>query len=74
MDAWKQRVIDEKKELDERIARLTMILDQPSFVRMHIDLEQLDLMKRQLGYMQAYSLTLRDRIELFLPKTMEPSQ
>ncbi len=58
---WQQRVLDEKKELDARIGRLEAALDTPN-ERSAVGLRQFDLMRRQLGYMRAYSLTLAERI------------
>ena len=59
MEPWQQRVVAEKSELDGRIARLESFLATDDFLA----LDQRDLMSRQLGYMKAYSDTLRDRIE-----------
>jgi hypothetical protein len=56
-----ERAIDEKRELDERIARLVVYIDSEEFK--DISLLHRDLMNRQLGYMRAYSLTLRERID-----------
>jgi len=58
METWQARILVEKHELDERIRRLQ------EAITYRVDLENLqrDLMARQLGYMKAYSSTLRDRI------------
>lgn len=64
MQDWQRRVIDEKKELDARIGRLEAMLDAPKS-RDAVSLRQFDLMRRQLGYMQAYSSTLAQRISEF---------
>ncbi len=63
MQPWQSRVIDEKSELDGRISRLRDYLEGEMF-RSLDPLDQ-DLMRRQLGYMEAYSLTLRQRIKNF---------
>lgn len=63
MEDWQQRVIEEKAELDARLIRLHDVIASERFKT--FDLLQQDLMKRQAGYMDAYSLTLRDRIEGF---------
>lgn len=60
---WQARVLHEKEELDARIFRLDSYL--ASNKANEIDNLQRDLMQRQLGYMRAYSSTLRDRIEAF---------
>lgn len=59
-DTEQERVITEKAELDARIARLEAALEKGVE-----ELLQRDLMNRQLAYMQAYSTTLRHRIEAF---------
>jgi hypothetical protein len=61
MEDWQKRVIDEKRELDERLDRLHRALSS----RTDIAPLQRDLMFRQASYMKAYSSTLRDRIEAF---------
>lgn len=64
MQDWQQRVIDEKRDLDARIGRLEAMLDAP-FARTEVGLRQFDMMRRQLGYMKAYSLTLAERVADF---------
>ncbi len=61
--AYQQRVIDEKRELDERLARLTGFFATPIFAKLPF-LEQ-DRMKRQAAYMSAYSSVLGERIADF---------
>jgi hypothetical protein len=63
MTDWQQRVLDEKSELDARLARLKAFLEGPKAKA--LDPLQLDLMSRQAAYMTAYSSTLAERIELF---------
>ena len=60
-DPWQQRVLDEKDELDGRIVRLSKAIAD----KITDDAEHLDLMRRQLWSMEAYSATLRQRIALF---------
>ncbi len=64
---WQIRVLQEKSDLDERIDRLSSYIKDPEF--RELDLLKRDLMLRQLGYMQAYSLTLGQRIDDFLGHT-----
>jgi len=61
MEPWQERVVSEKRELDARIHRLRAVLEKPEIYQ--LELLQMDLMLRQLGYMRAYSSCLRDRIE-----------
>lgn len=63
MEPWQTRVIAEKVELDDRINRLRRVLSKPEDYP--LDLVSRDLMSRQLGYMEAYSSCLRDRIEFW---------
>lgn len=65
LQPWQTRVITEKEELDARISRLAAALSNHELV---IDLVQRDLMIRQLSYMNAYSATLRERIEAWSEK------
>lgn len=61
MEPWQERVIAEKVELDDRLERLHHALR----FRTDLDPAQRDLMFRQACYMEAYSSTLRERIEAF---------
>jgi hypothetical protein len=55
----KQRIVDEKAELDAKIERLEDLINTEAF-----GAERLDLMRRQLWPMRAYSSVLRQHIEL----------
>jgi len=57
---WIEKVKVEKSELDARILRLEGALRAPA----GIPAEQLDIMRRQVGYMRAYSSTLKERLEM----------
>lgn len=63
MQDWQMRVLMEKSELDDRLKRLQAFLASPEAKK--IDPLQRDLMARQASYMQAYSTTLRERIDDF---------
>ena len=65
MQAYQQRVVDEKAALEEKISRLTNFLDGETFKTLPVD-EQ-DRMKRQLHIMSEYSAVLGERIEAFAP-------
>lgn len=60
---YQQRVIDEKAELDERLAKLNKFLATGTFAELPQD-EQ-DRMQRQAKYMRRYSEILGNRIEAF---------
>ena len=60
--AYKQRIKDEKRELDARLVRLNEYIAKPEFTK--VDLLEQDMMKRQRGYMEAYSHMLQERIDL----------
>lgn len=56
-------VIQEKQDLDKRIASLDHVTSQPDFLELHID--ERCLMVAQLTHMQDYARTLSKRIERF---------
>jgi CHASE3 domain sensor protein len=61
MKPYQQRVVDEKKELDQKIEKLTSFLKEPQ-TKCLIELERL---QRQLVIMHQYSEVLGERIEHF---------
>jgi hypothetical protein len=63
MQPFQQRVIDEKKELDEKLQRLGAFFDNETFNGLPED-ERIRL-KRQESLMQAYSEVLGERIAAF---------
>jgi hypothetical protein len=64
MEAYQERVIEEKRELDEKIVRLSsFIRDRRKMVPVFFP-EQMRLMS-QLTIMRAYSSVLEDRIACF---------
>ena len=58
-----QRVIDERTELDERIAKLGAFINSPIFASLPED--ERERLVEQRGHMHAYSDVLRRRIEAF---------
>lgn len=62
---YQQRVIDEKVELDEKIAKLEAFLITPTFLDLGIN--DRILLNRQCDAMRAYSDILGRRIERFMP-------
>ena len=58
---YQQRVVDEKKELDEKIQRLGKFLESDN----DIDRTDLSLLFAQLSSMQTYSQILKIRISRF---------
>jgi hypothetical protein len=63
MDQWKQRVIDEKAELDERRRKLGEFKDTEAFCR--LPWEEQERMNTQGHLMTAYSAVLGARIAEF---------
>lgn len=61
-----QRVVDEKKELDERLAKLRIFFGTQTFHSLST-VEQ-GLMQRQCICMNSLSLILGERIDLFLKR------
>ena len=66
MQAFKLRVLEEKRLLDEKIERLSAFVDGGVFTAV-TEAEQ-DRLKRQLKLMQEYSSVLGERIAAFPPK------
>lgn len=58
---WKQRVLDEKSQLDERREKLTTFLNSEQVTEITAD--EVDRMQRQLDCMNAYSGILQERID-----------
>lgn len=63
MEAYQQRVVDERRELDEKIERLAGFIASTAFD--FVDHEQRQLLLRQIEAMGVYSEILRKRIALF---------
>lgn len=64
MEAWQERVIAEKRELDEKIARLSeFIASNPTFDA--LPMQDKGLMNSQLLAMRSYSVALDFRIKRF---------
>jgi|TARA_B110000908_G_C10070932_1_gene365041 hypothetical protein len=61
MEDYQQRVIDEKNELDEKIAGLSKFLGNVN----QVPSDERVRMHTQLGLMEQYSLVLGQRIEAF---------
>lgn len=68
---WQQRVVEEKKELDEKIQRLNEFLQKfddgllPDAVLESMEARDLGLLEAQLCAMEEYSECLKYRIERF---------
>lgn len=63
MEAYQQRVVDERRELDEKIERLAGFIASTAFD--FVDHEQRQLLLRQHDAMVTYSDILQQRISLF---------
>lgn len=63
MQAHQERVVVEKKELDEKILRLTEFVDGVTFST--LDEQERSRLRRQLGAMMIYSSILGERIVAF---------
>jgi hypothetical protein len=61
---FQQRVIDEKRELDEKLSKLISFIKADTF--QELDSINQSLLRRQAGIMQDYSDTLELRIKKFL--------
>lgn len=63
MLSFQQRVIDEKTELDHRLAKLNLFFDHTTFDSLP-NVEKLR-MRKQAAIMDEYSNILKERIEAF---------
>ena len=63
MEAYQKRVVEEKKELDEKLEKLIVFLDSDKFDR--LPPEEQDRMSRQQEVMEEYSDILGERIAAF---------
>ncbi len=63
MEAWQDRVIAEKRELDEKIAKLAEFMEGEPFDR--LPLQNQGWLHSQHIAMQAYSVALKMRIAHF---------
>ena len=63
MQPYQQRVVDEKRELDERLLKLRNYLASP--VSASLDLEDRVLLETQEDVMSDYSVVLASRIARF---------
>ena len=66
MEAWQQRVVEEKKELDEKLEKLRDFLKSKAFLKLRAedDIAASLLVEQELA-MTTYSFVLKDRIEHF---------
>lgn len=58
---WKRRLLDEKKELKDRIKKLRAFIDKPTD---RLTMDQLDLLLRQEKAMLEYYEVLEERCKL----------
>ncbi len=63
MEDYQQRVIDEKKELDEKLGKLRVFIRSAKFPT--LPFIERDLLRKQMFVMEEYSEILGKRIMLF---------
>lgn len=63
MEPYQERVVEEKNDLDGKIARLARFLNSGVLDTMSI--EEVDILDEQLTYMQLYNGVLSKRISMF---------
>ena len=63
MEAWQERVIAERQDLDVKIVKLSTFIGSPSFVALP-GMDQ-RLLREQRGAMSEYSDILQQRIDRF---------
>ena len=64
MQPYQERVVQEKKDLDEKLGNLESFIEH-STVFPTLDSVERAALRAQLGVMQAYSLILGNRIDYF---------
>jgi hypothetical protein len=65
MEAYQERVVQEKKELDEKIEKLNDFVYGSTEIYPNLKFEERVRLKMQLGYMKEYSKILGERIADF---------
>jgi hypothetical protein len=63
MESYQERVVEEKRELDEKLAKLVVFGHTEQFLLLSSD--EKDRMSHQHSSMEAYSKVLGERIEAF---------
>jgi hypothetical protein len=63
MEAYQQRVVDEKRELDEKLAALRVFLQGQTYA--NLNAHERNLLYKQAGVMAEYSRILGERIAAF---------
>ena len=63
MQPFQQRVVDEKRELDEKLQKLMAFFGSDLFNGLSAN--ERELLKEQSEHMESYSVVLRERIALF---------
>ena len=64
MQDFQQRVVDEKAELDDKLAKLVKFIEGSDIFKTIPEAEQTRLV-RQAGFMRQYSDVLKERIAAF---------
>lgn len=64
MRPYQQRVVDEKKELDDKLEKLSKFIDNEDLF-FALEIEDQDLLGEQEDLMKRYSEVLQKRIERF---------
>ncbi len=65
MEAFQERVVKEREDLNEKIIKLTSFIFSAKFI--FVDKEEQERLSQQLCVMMHYSSILQDRIEAFKP-------
>lgn len=63
LQPFQQRVIDEKSELEKRLAALNLFIDGEAY--RHLDQAEQSRLRQQRYYMDGYLQLLRERIDAF---------
>ena len=71
METWQQRVVDEKKELGDRITKLETFIESPAY-QVAAEPEQARL-RRQHHHMKRYYEVLQERVDAWKPAETSPT-
>jgi hypothetical protein len=71
MEDWQQRVLDEKRELGDKIVRLDTFIGSPGYNVLH-EPEQARL-RRQHYHMKHYYQVLQERVDAWKPQRAPPT-
>lgn len=67
MEAWQERVVSERSELNTKLSALSAFISRQNPAFVSLSAEDQDILRRQRDAMLEYSDILAERIERFSP-------